>query len=102
MSQLSPRPELEPDFRDYEPIHPEPGWKSFLRKLWAPIVGIGAFLAFALRSFVWSEPLTTWGEATLFLGPSAVEAATSSLRAQGTAQAARSCFCAGSAGTLWS
>jgi Zn-dependent protease len=45
MSQLSPRPELEPDFRDYEPIHPEPGWKSFLRKLWAPIVGIGAFLA---------------------------------------------------------
>jgi Zn-dependent protease len=45
VSQLSPRPELEPDFRDYEPIHPEPGWKSFLRKLWAPIVGIGAFLA---------------------------------------------------------
>jgi Zn-dependent protease len=45
MSQLTPRPELEPDFRDYEPIHPEPGWKSFLRKLWAPIVAIGAFLA---------------------------------------------------------
>jgi len=45
VSQLSPRPELEPDFRDYEPIHPEPGWKSFARKLWAPIVGIGAFLA---------------------------------------------------------
>ena len=45
MSQLSPRPELEPDFRDYEPIHPEPGWKSFARKLWAPIVAIGAFLA---------------------------------------------------------
>ncbi|MDQ2911614.1 MAG: site-2 protease family protein, partial [Actinomycetota bacterium] len=45
MSQLSPRPELEPDFRDYEPIHPEPGWKSLARKLWAPIVAIGAFLA---------------------------------------------------------
>jgi Zn-dependent protease len=45
VSQLSPRPELEPDFRDYEPIHPEPGWKSFARKLWAPIVAIGAFLA---------------------------------------------------------
>ena len=45
VSQLSPRPELEPDFRDYEPIHPEPGWKIFLRKLWAPIVGLGAFLA---------------------------------------------------------
>jgi len=35
----------------------------------------GAFLAFALKSFVWSEPLTTWGEAALFPGPSAVEAA---------------------------
>jgi len=45
VSQLSPRPELEPDFRDYEPIHPEPGWKSLARKLWAPIVAIGAFLA---------------------------------------------------------
>ena len=45
VSQLSPRPELEPDFRDYEPIHPEPGWKSFARKLWAPLVAIGAFLA---------------------------------------------------------
>jgi hypothetical protein len=45
MSQLSPSPELEPDFRDYEPIHPEPGWKSYARKLWAPIVAIGAFLA---------------------------------------------------------
>jgi Zn-dependent protease len=44
VSQLSPRPELEPDFRDYEPIHPEPGWKSLFRKLWAPIVAIGAFL----------------------------------------------------------
>ena len=45
MSQLSPQPELEPDFRDYEPIQPEPGWKSFARKLWAPIVAVGAFLA---------------------------------------------------------
>jgi Zn-dependent protease len=40
VSQLSPRPELEPDFRDYEPIHPQPGWKSWLRKLWAPIVAV--------------------------------------------------------------
>jgi Zn-dependent protease len=45
VSQLSPRPELEPDFRDYEPIHPEPGWKSLARKLWAPIVAVGAFFA---------------------------------------------------------
>jgi Zn-dependent protease len=40
VSQLTPRPELEPDFRDYEPIHPEPGWKSLFRKLWAPIVAV--------------------------------------------------------------
>jgi hypothetical protein len=38
VSQLTPRPELEPDFRDYEPIHPEPGWKSLLKKLWVPII----------------------------------------------------------------
>jgi Zn-dependent protease len=45
VSQLSPRPELEPDFRDYEPIQPEPGWKSLARKIWAPLAAIGAFLA---------------------------------------------------------
>jgi Zn-dependent protease len=45
VSQLSPSPELEPDYRDYEPIHPEPGWKSLARKLWAPLVALGAFLA---------------------------------------------------------
>ncbi|HEY7018411.1 MAG TPA: site-2 protease family protein [Gaiellaceae bacterium] len=53
MSQLSPRPELEPDFRDYEPIHPEPGWKSLLRKLWAPVavvLGLAVkFGVFALK-----------------------------------------------------
>jgi Zn-dependent protease len=53
VSQLSPRPELEPDFRDYEPIHPEPGWRSLLRKLWAPIVAVIGiaikFGAFALK-----------------------------------------------------
>jgi Zn-dependent protease len=55
VSQLSPRPELEPDLRDYEPIHPEAGWKSLLRKLWAPIVAaIGLtikFGAFVLKFF---------------------------------------------------
>ena len=47
MSQLYTPPELEPepDFREYEPIQPEPGWKSLARKLWAPIAAIGAFLA---------------------------------------------------------
>jgi len=27
-----------------------------------------AFRAFLLRSFVWSDPLITWAEPTLFLG----------------------------------
>ena len=27
--------------RDYKPIHPEPAWRGLLRKLWAPIAGIG-------------------------------------------------------------
>ena len=31
-------------FRDYEPIHPEPAWRSAARKLWAPIVALGALL----------------------------------------------------------
>jgi Zn-dependent protease len=26
--------------RDYKPIHPEPAWRSLLRKLWAPIAAI--------------------------------------------------------------
>jgi Zn-dependent protease len=52
VSQLTPRPELEPDFRDYEPIHPEPGWKSLLRKLWAPIVAvIGVVVKFGFFVF---------------------------------------------------
>jgi Zn-dependent protease len=45
VSQLYTPPELEPGFRDYEPIQPEPGWKAVARKLWAPIAAIGAFLA---------------------------------------------------------
>ena len=52
MSQLTPRPELEPDFRDYEPIHPQPGWKSLLRKLWAPIVAaVGLVIKFGVFVF---------------------------------------------------
>lgn len=27
--------------RDYRPIHPEPGWRSVLRRLWAPIAAAG-------------------------------------------------------------
>jgi Zn-dependent protease len=52
MSQLTPRPELEPDFRDYEPIHPEPGWKSLVRKIWAPIaVVVGLVVKFGVFAF---------------------------------------------------
>jgi Zn-dependent protease len=52
VSQLSPRPELEPDFRDYEPIHPEPGWKSLVRKIWAPLaVIVGLAVKFGVFAF---------------------------------------------------
>ena len=37
-------PIYEPQ-RDYEPIHPQTNWRSLLRKLWAPIAALGAFLA---------------------------------------------------------
>ena len=47
--RLPEQDELEPyqppdPYRDYEPIQPEPGWKSTLRKVWAPIVAAGAAL----------------------------------------------------------
>ena len=47
MSQLTPRPEPEPDFRDYEPIQPRGGtdWRELGRKIWAPFAAIGAFIA---------------------------------------------------------
>jgi Zn-dependent protease len=32
--------EPEPE-RGYKPIHPEPAWRSLLRKLWAPIAAVG-------------------------------------------------------------
>jgi Zn-dependent protease len=38
--------EWRPYERDYEPIQPRGfDWRAFLRKLWAPIAGIGVFLA---------------------------------------------------------
>ena len=52
VSQLSPRPEPEPDFRDYEPIHPEPGWKSLARKIWAPLAAcVGLAVKFSFFAF---------------------------------------------------
>jgi Zn-dependent protease len=37
-------PPEEPE-REYRPIHPEPGWRSVLRKLWAPLAALGLLLA---------------------------------------------------------
>src|SRR5437763_9816649 len=46
VSQLTPRPELEPEFRDYEPIQPRgTDWRELGRKIWAPFAAIGAFIA---------------------------------------------------------
>jgi len=47
--RLPEQDELEPyqppePYRDYEPIQPEPGWKSTLRKAWAPLAAAGAAL----------------------------------------------------------
>jgi Zn-dependent protease len=51
--QELPEPEQDPDDytfgepeREYEPIHPEPAWRSALRKLWAPI---GAAIALVVK-----------------------------------------------------
>ena len=46
VSQFTPRPELEPDWRDYEPIEPHgTDWREIGRKIWAPIAAVGAFIA---------------------------------------------------------
>jgi Zn-dependent protease len=40
--------------REYRPIHPEPGWRSLLRKIWAPIAvvaGLVAKFGFAFAKF---------------------------------------------------
>jgi Zn-dependent protease len=46
--ETQPPPEVvsqpEPPERDYEPVHPEPGWKSLARKLSAPFVALGLLL----------------------------------------------------------
>lgn len=39
---LEPRYTFEEEaLRDYRPIHPEPAWRSLVRKLWAPIAALG-------------------------------------------------------------
>ena len=47
--RLPEQDELEPyqppePYREYEPIQPEPGWRSALRKAWAPLAAAGAAL----------------------------------------------------------
>src|SRR5215831_9867077 len=40
--------------RDYQPIHPEPGWRSLARKIWAPIavlLGLIVKFGFAFAKF---------------------------------------------------
>ena len=42
--EVEPDYELEP-YRGYDPIQPEPGWRDILRKIWAPVAAVGAFVA---------------------------------------------------------
>ena len=48
---MEPRsfPDVE---RDYRPINPEPAWRSLVRKLWAPILGLGLLIWKAKFVFV--------------------------------------------------
>ena len=46
--------QFEPEVpeRGYRPIHPEPQWRMFLRKLWAPIaVAVGLIVKFGFAGF---------------------------------------------------
>ena len=47
---------LQPEIpeREYRPIHPEPGWRSLARKIWAPIavlIGLVLKFGFAFAKF---------------------------------------------------
>ena len=45
LAEPEPAPPVEPVVeRDYQPVHPEPGWKSFGRKLIAPFVALGLLI----------------------------------------------------------
>ncbi len=52
----------EEDERDYRPIHPEPGWRSFVRRLWAPLAAVGFLIwkfKFALAAVFKFKVFTT-------------------------------------------
>jgi Zn-dependent protease len=55
VSQLTPRPELEPDLRDYDPIQPRgTDWRGVLQKIWAPIaivIGLAVKFGFVVLKF---------------------------------------------------
>ena len=55
MSEFSPRPEVEPDLRDYKPIQPRgTDWRGLLQKIWAPIavvIGLAVKFGFVFLKF---------------------------------------------------
>jgi Zn-dependent protease len=55
VSEFSPRPELEPDFRQYDPIQPRgTDWRGLFQKIWAPIavvIGLAVKFGFVFLKF---------------------------------------------------
>ena len=52
----SPEPQFDPDFRQYDPIHPRGGtdWRAVLRRIWAPIaaaIGVAIKFGFVIFKF---------------------------------------------------
>jgi Zn-dependent protease len=57
--------------REYEPIHPEPGWRVFLRRLWAPIAALGFLIwkfKFAFVAIFKLKAFTTAGSMLVSIG----------------------------------
>ncbi len=57
--------------RDYRPIHPEPTWRVLMRRLWAPIAGLGLLLwklKFALAAVFKLKVFTTAGSMIVSVG----------------------------------
>jgi hypothetical protein len=72
VSQLSPRPKFEPDFRDYKPIQPRgTDWCEIGRRIWAPFAAIGAFIAkFGVEHLPQGAAANAWREFQLAIaGP---------------------------------
>ena len=55
--------------RDYRPIHPEPGWRSLARKIWAPIaVAIGLLVKFGFVALKFASIFIAVGGYALLWG----------------------------------